>query len=57
MKQQNIVNLPPAFRPSPRSCRKSDAGCCQLERALRIQIFRRAIKLWLKSDERTEERA
>ena len=55
MRQQKIVDVPPALRPSPTLCRKMDPGCCRREREQRIRKFRRANKLWLKSAGTTEE--
>ena len=55
MRQQKIVDVPPALRPSPTSCRKVDPKCCRLERELRNRKFRRATKLWLKAAGTKEE--
>ena len=56
MRQQKIVDVPPALRSSPTSCRRVDPGCCRREREQRIRKFRRANKLWLKAFEKSEER-
>ena len=55
MRHQTNIDLPPALRPSPTSCRRIAPSCCRRERQTRIRRFRRATKQWVLAQRHYQE--